>query len=54
MSQQKTVTLTDFTNQEKYLLAEMIHEKLLDMGYESDGVFRFDLIVSFTEQETTS
>jgi len=44
----KTVTLTDFTNQEFDFLAEMIHEKLLDMGYETDGSFAFDLVVSFT------
>ena len=47
----QTVTLTDFTNQEFDFLAEMIHEKLIDMGYETDGNFSFDLKVSFVEAE---
>ena len=41
------VTITDYTNQEVDYLSEMIHEKLIDMGYNSDGSFSFDLIVSF-------
>jgi len=53
MTQQKTVTLTDYTNQEFDFLAEMIHEKLIDMGYENDGSFAFSIDVTF-EQETTS
>jgi hypothetical protein len=53
MTQQKTVTLTDYTNQEFDFLAEMIHEKLIDMGYENDGSFSFSIDVTF-EQETTS
>ena len=50
----KTVTLTEFTNQEFDFLAEMIHEKLTDMGYETDGSFAFDLVVSFTPEEENS
>ena len=50
----KTVTLTDFTNQEFDFLAEMIHEKLLDLGFENDGNFSFDLKVSFICDETES
>ena len=50
----KQVTLTDFTNQEFDFLAEMIHEKLTDMGYETDGSFSFDLVVSFTPEEENS
>jgi len=49
MAQEKTVTITDFTSQEFDYLADMIHEKLIDMGYENDGSFAFDLKVSFTE-----
>ena len=41
------VTITDYTNQEVDYLSEMIHEKLIDMGYDNDGSFSFDLIVSF-------
>ena len=41
------VTIIDYTNQEIDFLSEMIHEKLIDMGYDSDGSFSFDLIVSF-------
>jgi len=43
----KEVTITDYTNQEVDYLSEMIHEKLIDMGYDNDGSFSFDLIVSF-------
>jgi len=50
----KTITLTDFTNREFDFLAEMIHEKLIDLGYETEGSFSFDLKVSFDEEETTS
>jgi hypothetical protein len=50
----KTVTLTDFTNREFDFLAEMIHEKLIDMGYETEGNFAFDLVVSFTPEEENS
>lgn len=49
----KTVTLTDFTNREFDFLADMIHEKLIDLGYETEGNFSFDLKVSFNEEETT-
>jgi hypothetical protein len=45
----KEVTITDYTNQEIDFLSEMIHEKLIDMGYDNDGSFSFDLIVSFEE-----
>ena len=48
---ERTQFLTDFTNQEFDFLAEMINEKLIDMGYETDGNFSFDLIVSFTETD---
>ena len=50
----KTITLTDFTNQEFDYLADMIHQKLIDLGYETEGSFSFDLNVSFDEEETTS
>ena len=43
------VTITDYTNQEIDFLSEMIHEKLIDMGYDNDGSFSFDLSVSFEE-----
>ena len=47
----KEITLTDFTNSElDYLLADLIHEKILDMGHEPDGGFSFDVIVTFEEQ----
>ena len=46
----KEITLTDFTNSELDYLAEMIHEKLQDMGHEPDGGFSFDVIVTFEEQ----
>ena len=48
---QVKITLTDYTNREFDFLAEMIHEKLIDMGYETDGTFAFDLTVTF-EQES--
>lgn len=51
MTHEKTVTLKDFTNREFDYLAEMIHEKLTDMGYETDGNFSFDLKVSFELEE---
>lgn len=47
----KTVTLTDYTNQEFDFLAEMIHQKLIDMGYETDGSFAFTLQVTFDEEQ---
>jgi hypothetical protein len=46
-----TVTLEDFTKQELNFLAEMIHEKITDMGYENDGSFSFTLSVEFEETE---
>ena len=46
---EKTVTLTDFTNREFDYLADMIHEKLSDMGFNTDGSFSFDLKVSFID-----
>jgi hypothetical protein len=45
----KDITLTDFTYSELDYLAEMIHEKIQDMGYENDGNFSFDIIVHFEE-----
>ena len=48
------VTLEDFTNQELYFLAEMIHEKITDMGYTNDGTFAFTLSVEFEENDDES
>ena len=48
------VTLDDFTNQEFDFLAEMIHEKLIDMGHETDGNFAFTLSVEFEEIDDAS
>jgi|TARA_B100001094_G_scaffold289945_1_gene307183 hypothetical protein len=48
----KEITLTDFTNSELDYLAEMIHEKLQNMGHDPDGGFSFDVIVHFEEQAT--
>lgn len=45
------VKITEFTNREFIYLAEMIHEKLVDMGYDNDGTFSFDLIVSFNVED---
>ena len=45
----KEVIITDYTNREISYLAEMIHEKLIDMGYNNDGTFSFDITVSFKE-----
>lgn len=45
------LTITDFNNAEFNYVSEMIHEKLIDMGYKTDGTFSFDLIVSFEETE---
>ena len=47
----KEITLTDFTNSELDYLAEMIHEKLQNMGHAPDGGFSFDVIVHFEEEE---
>jgi aconitase B len=47
----KEITLTDFTNSELDYLAEMIHEKLQNMGHDPDGGFSFDVIVHFEEEE---
>lgn len=47
----KEVTLTEFTKTEFNYLADMIHEKIVDMGYDNDGTFSFDLIVRFEEEE---
>ena len=52
-----TVSITDFTGRELDYIADMIHEKLLEMGYGKtmdgrhllDGTFDFNLIVSFEE-----
>ena len=53
----KEVKITEFNRFELDYLAEMIHEKLVDMGYGEtmdgrhvlDGTFSFDLSVSFEE-----
>ena len=42
------ITITEFTNADRNYLAEMIHEKLIEMGYEAVS-FSFDLIVSIDE-----
>ena len=47
----ETVKLTEFTKHEFDYLAEMIHEKLKDMGYDNGGAFSFDLIVSFNLED---
>ena len=47
----KEVIIADYTKQEINFLSEMIHEKLIDMGYNNDGTFSFDLTVSFEEDE---
>ena len=47
---EKTVTLKDFTNREFAYLADMIHEKLSDMEFNTNGNFSFDLKVSFIEE----
>mgnify|MGYP001258478481 FL=1 len=54
----KEVRITEFNRFELDYLADMIHEKLVDMGYDKtldarhvlDGTFSFDLIVSFEEE----
>lgn len=48
------VILDDFTNREFDFLAEMIHEKLIDMGHETDGNFAFTLSVEFEESDDES
>ena len=48
------VILDDFTNREFDFLAEMIHEKLVDMGYETGGNFAFTLSVKFEESDDES
>jgi hypothetical protein len=45
----KEVTITDYTKREIMYLAEMIHEKLIDMGHHNDGEFHFEITVSFEE-----
>ena len=45
------VTLNNFTNQEVDFLAEMIHEKLIDMGHKTDVSFAFTLSVEFEEND---
>ena len=45
------ITITSYTNSELDYLAEMIHEKLQDMGHEPDGGFSFGVIVHFEEEE---
>ena len=49
-----TVILNDFTNQEFDFLAEMIHEKITDMGYTNDGNFAFTLSVECEESDDES
>jgi hypothetical protein len=47
----KDITLTDFTNSEFDYLAEMIQEKLQDLGHKPHNGFSFDIIVNFNEIE---
>ncbi len=47
----KEITITDYTNQERDYLSEMIHEKLIDMGYDNVSSFSFDLSVSFNQED---
>jgi hypothetical protein len=47
----KDITLTDFTNSEFDYLAEMIQEKLQDLGHKPHNCFSFDIIVNFNEIE---
>lgn len=47
----KEVKITEFNKNEFSYLAELIHEKLIDMGYITDNAFSFDLIVRFKEVE---
>tara|TARA_R100000742_G_C4248946_1_gene67485 strand:+ start:227 stop:424 length:198 start_codon:yes stop_codon:yes gene_type:complete len=51
VNKMKEVIIADYTNQEIDFLSEMIHEKLIDMGYNNEGTFSFDLTVSFEEDE---
>jgi hypothetical protein len=46
----KEVKITEFNKNEFNYLADMIHEKIVDMGYDNDGSFSFDLIVRFEEE----
>ena len=48
----KEVILEGYTNQEIEWLSEMIHEKLVDMGYENVSTFIFSIDVCFNEEET--
>ena len=48
----KTIEIKEFTNGEFDFLADMIHEKLIDLGHETDGGFEFNLSVSFDETKT--
>tara|TARA_R100001443_G_scaffold5357_2_gene14147 strand:- start:10575 stop:10727 length:153 start_codon:yes stop_codon:yes gene_type:complete len=48
------IILDDFTNREFDFLAEMIDEKLIDMGHETDGNFAFTLSVEFVESDNES
>ena len=48
----KDITITDYTNDELDYLGDMIHEKLIDMGYNPTGGFKFNIIVSDTAYST--
>ena len=43
----KDIKITDYTNSEFDYLAEMIQEKLQDLGHEPHNGFSFDIIVNF-------
>ena len=45
------VTITDLNKGEFNWLADMIHEKILDMGYDGIDTFSFDLIVRFEQEQ---
>ena len=46
----KEVKITEFNKDEFNYLADMIHEKLVDMGYDNDNSFSFDLTVHLEEE----
>ena len=49
----KNVTLENYTNSEIEWLAEMVAEKLNEMGYGDIGSYAFSIEVEFEETEKT-
>jgi hypothetical protein len=45
----KNINITDYTNSEFDYLADMIQEKLQDLGHQPHNGFSFDFIVNFEE-----